>query len=225
MIYSKFISKRSSWNESSIFRHSFLASVDLHRKVYDFVDISLFLSYQERTPLEIIVYQQVNSTGNVTATVLSKWPTNPQNMLFENSLYGIPFPRFKYFHVHLIPMLKVGSRLKVKLGVGPFLGVLLNRKQTTVTKELFDPSIHSLFDGILSEDIMTFTKYDAGILPKVHISYGFTKKITFALQCSYYMSLRRLNDTFVNRKEFTSRNMKWRALYTGLAIGIPLIAL
>lgn len=218
-LFSKYISNDVNWKRSSIYRYSYFVRADYFHEIVKVFDLNLSISYQERIPLELFAYSHGISGGVQIGTVLSDWPTNPQNPLFDDEFYGIRFPNFKYLHLDVVPTFKVGQIVKLKVGIGPFFGILLNKEETTVTRALFNSRLHSIFNELQSDIISEYTRIDVGLVPKINVDYQINSKCYISLQSSYYLSLRRLNNTLVNRKVFLKNNMKWRAITVGLGFG------
>jgi len=178
------------------------------------------LTYQERIPFEMLPFPMGEHANSFNASILTNWPTNPQNEFFDQVGYATRFPNFKYVHLQLIPSIKVGKKISASLGFGPFLGVLVNQKQTTITKEDFHPEFQSFFTGGNSEtrviDRLSYTFIDYGVLPKFSVGVKLTKRMSLSLPAKYYISFYRINDTLVRRQAFRLDNMRWRAILVGI---------
>lgn len=222
LVSSKFVSQHPTYGVEGVFRHSFWVSVDYKKRFGKYLQIESSLTYQERIPLEMLPFNMGNQGNSFNATILRNWPTNPQNEIFHEVDYARRFPNFKYVHLDLVPSIQVGNKISYSLGIGPFVGILANQKETLISKEDFDSQFHSLLTDQGVIDTISYTMFDFGILPKLSVGLGMNKKIRLSLQAKYYISLYRLNDTLVRRETFRLDNMRWRAILIGFNLAYTL---
>ena len=215
IVFSKYVSQHPSYSLGSIWRRSAWISVDYRNNIHRCFQVEASISYQERTPLELLPFAMSPQSGGLDATILTNWPTNPQNELFDRVDYARRFPNFKYAHLEVAPSIKFDAAISASLGFGVFGGILLNKNETLITRDDFDPEFHSLLTTQGVVDTITYTLFDFGVLPKFSLGLRIRKKLHVGIHAKYYISLRRLNDTLVRRESFQLDNMRWRAVLIG----------
>ncbi|MEZ4986704.1 MAG: hypothetical protein R2795_16985 [Saprospiraceae bacterium] len=195
-------------------RRGFWASVEGELLSRRHFRLDATITYQERVALENFPF----NTGDVSATgvwVFAKWPSNPQNELFELSGFE-RFPNFKYLHIESAPsIVLVNRKLFVSMGIGGFVGVLLNKNQTTITKENF-PGFEGVFETRQINHDIEYTGIDVGWMPKLNIHYRINNELKIGIIAKTYQSLYRLNDSRVFERKFKDRNVRWSALLVGI---------
>ena len=182
-------------------------------KVNPHFGIEVNLTYQERKALEVFQFPSEDGQGGV---LFGKYPTSPQSEIYDASVYK-HFPNFKYLHWEFIPTFEIGERTKWGIGLGFFVGKLLNPQQMTYTKEDF-PTEAFLFQDPFNtnpEGKVAYQVYDLGALPKISFHYPITSKVSVGVHSKLYLSRSLLNDTFKNVPE-TTYNYKWQAFFVGM---------
>lgn len=219
LLYADVKTRVQSWDEGNPFRRGAWITLEQNNKLYKWLHLDFGITYQERTPLEALPFARRNSStetsGIANIVTLGFYPTNPQNDLFHNStLEYTRFPNFKYLNLEVIPNITLGKTFSVTIGTGLFAGILLNKKNTTVTKEDL-PNEKIFFDeGHIHGEVL-YHKYDYGWIPKIVLTYQINEKINLGILFKTYQSISRLNDTFIFEQK--SLNMRWIAHAGGLS--------
>jgi len=220
ILYADILSVTSALTDGNTWRRGFWVtyqqSHSLNKNKWLFLDTGL--TYQERIPLEVLRFPFGNpNNGNEGAAsfYFSEYPTNPQHKLFNDNYKRLT--NFKYLTLEIIPQVVLESKnnWKFKAGAGIFGSILLNRDQTTVTKD--DLPNEEFFFGppfnVYGEVI--YTKYDYGWIPKIGADYWLNEKMKLGVVFKSYHSVVRLNDTFID--PVLVWNMKWIAIAGGVS--------
>ena len=210
------------WNRGSAWRKGAWVSLNQNHKIYKWLHLDTGLTYQERMPLEVFTFHWGWGLGEGVSGVSArftygKWPTNPQNEKFDSDDRYVRFPNFKYLNVEMVPNITIGNTFSFTIGAGLFGGVLLNRKENTITKEYFPTAASDFGPPNNVNGEVTYHRYDSGFMPKVAINYKINDKIKVGLQFKSYHSFIRLNDTFVTERNL-ALNMRWIAHAGGLSM-------
>jgi len=221
ILYADIKTRDEVWKRGRAWRRgSWISLHSTHQFSKKWLCLDVGMTYQERNPLEVFSFGLGDSSMQVSGVTsrfsLVEYPTSPQNELFNTDEY-IRFPNFKYLNMELIPNITLGKPVSFTIGIGLFGGILLNKKQTTFTKEDF-PKVIELFSSPRNVNgEIRYHKYDYGWMPKIVIRYSISNNIKLGLHLKSYQSLSRLNDTFVNTKTMAF-NMRWQAFAGGLSL-------
>lgn len=189
-------------------------SLGTEYKVSKSLGIELSISYQERKALEVFAFPTEEGLGS--AAIIAGYPTSQQSQIFDTNFYK-QFPNFKYLNVEFIPTFEVGEKVKLRFGVGFFMGKLLNVDELVFTKEDF-PSFNFYFDTPFDAYGEThYRSYDYGFVPKIAIDYMLSSKMGVGFYSKMYLSRTLLDDTF-NAPMERRFNYKWRALFGGVKL-------
>jgi len=204
------------WQQGNNWRKGFWVTLNQNNKVAKWFGISTGLTYQERIPLEVfsLNYSLNNVPSVASRYTFGQWPSNPQNRLFDEGIY-VRFPNFKYLNLEVIPNVKIGSTFSVTAGVGLFGGILLNKKNATITIDKL-PSLEGFVGTPYIYGEFEYHKYDWGWIPQLNIDYQINDKIKIGALLKSYRSLTRLNDSFVDPSLYF--NMRWEAYAYGLNV-------
>jgi len=216
--YTNFKAPMSVWETGRVWRRGFWGTIETNPRITKWLSIDLGLTYQERMPLEVLPFPLAGVPAGVSGQfVLMKFPTNPQNELFDTGNY-LRIPNFKYLTLEAIPSVTFGKKLSVSLGVGLFGSILLNRTQMTITRE--DLPAAAPFFGPprnIGDAPVLYHRYDAGWIPRGEVQYRLSEKLSLGVVVKSYQSFVRLNDTFVDPYNL-SFNMRWEAYAYGLSV-------
>lgn len=203
-------------DQESRWRRGQWLSISNTYKIRKWFHIETGLTYQERIPLEVLEFRSGTPYQNGgTSGVSLIWPSNKQSPNF-NQEYFTAFPNFKYLGLELIPSITMGQKLSITIGAGLFGAILLNRDETTVTKEKLGSQAVPLANRLDALDPISYHKTDFGWIPRIKIQYQLWERAKIGIQVKSYQSLVRLNDTYVYRD--LAQNIRWIAFAGGLSL-------
>lgn len=214
MLFSDVYSNDVTYENCNSSKRNFFGTIGTNYVINNLFDVGVNLTYQERKALEIFSFPIENQGAGISSQFsFCKYPTSPQSDIFHNSVNQYRhFPNFKYFHLEFIPSIRYGTKLEFKLGVGLFVGMLLNKNQVIFREKDF-PNEATFFQpphNVGGE--VAYYKYDFGWVPKISFDIRPKENIKLGASIKSYFSISRLNDTFVVQ----TLNMHWKTLMIGL---------
>jgi hypothetical protein len=170
------------------------------------------LNYNERKALEVFVFNlgEPGTVQNAVGTfIYSMVPTSPQSEGFYTHGRDYPhFKNFKYLHFQLIPKFVLGKKERLKMGLGMFAGLLLNRSRVIFGQKDF-PWATDFEEPFNISGQNEYNDFDAGLVANVEYELPIRIKENWriGISSSARYSFVRLNDTFPD-KNYAS-NMRW----------------
>jgi len=145
------------------------------------------ISYQERLPLEIFVFE--GEWSGLSRNVIAGFPTSPQSKIWDANKY-IRFPNFKYSYFELVPMINFGKNNKIHtaIGVGFFYGYLINHRKLIFRQEHF-PSANFFFVSPFDySGADSYRQHDLGWLPRFTTTFRLKQKLNIKTAVKGYIS-------------------------------------
>lgn len=219
--YSDILSITTDYAEGNAWKRGVWGTLGTEYKILPWLAVEGNITYQERKPLEVFVFRSRDSTGTAGEGhykwVFAKHPTSPQSKLFNNSFYKyIVFPNFKYLDLEVIPVFKFGKKVEWSVGVGIFVGILLNRDQLIFGKEYFPSEQFFFGPPFYVYGTVSYHRYDYGWIPKISCAYPINPKTKIGITFKSYQSRVRLNDNFAYSTLVW--NIRWTSFLGGLDI-------